>query len=247
MRTERQQQASRANGAKSRGPKTPEGKARSSQNSVIHGLLAKTVLIEGESASLFLALQAQLTDEFAPATPFESTLVDMMVSARWRSLRIQGLETSGIDDTVKSTPSPEELDESTRVSRALLNTDGGGEGKMRRYEAHYERLHTRAFNTLVKYRQLCGTIFADRPTRELDPCEPQAPAPPSPLQTEPSAAAATLQQAMKPAKFANWHKNRKKNRAQRRHEAANAKLRNEPNNQPDAAPDGQPAGPRNSQ
>ena len=152
MRTESQQQASRANGAKSRGPITPEGKARSSKNSIIHGLLAKTILIEGESANLFNTLQTEFTEEFAPATPFESTLVDMMVSARWRSLRIQGLETSGIDDTVKTMPCPEDLDESTRVSRALHNTDGGGEGKMRRYEAHYERLHTRAFNTLVTFR-----------------------------------------------------------------------------------------------
>ena len=136
MRTERQQQASRANGTKSRGPKTPEGKARSSRNSIIHGLLTKTVLIKGESVSLFTTLQSEFTEEVAPATPFESTLVDMMISARWRSLRIQGLETSGFDDTVNTMPCPEELDESTRVSRAFHNTDGGGEGKMRRYEAH---------------------------------------------------------------------------------------------------------------
>ena len=242
MRTKSQQQASRANGAQSRGPKTPEGKARSSQNSIIHGLLAKTILIEGESPNLFNTLQTEFTEEFAPATPFESTLVDMMVSARWRSLRIQGLETSGIDDTVKTMPYPEDLDESTRVSRALHNTDGGGEGKMRRYEAHYERLHTRAFNTLVKYRQLCGTIFSDRPT---DDYQPAPPPPPPPAAPEPQPEPAT--ETPRPPKLANWHKNRNKNRARRRREAANLNVRNEPNTPQNPSPEDDPQTARNSQ
>ena len=187
---------------------------------------------------LFTALQSEFTDEFAPATPFESTLVDMMISARWRSLRIQGLETSGIDDTVKTMPCPEELDASTRVSRALHNTDGGGEGKMRRYEAHYERLHSRAFNTLIKYRQLCGTIFSDRPSDDNQPSPP-----PPALEPQPKPAPETP----RPAQLANWHKNRNKNRARRRREAATLKVRNEPTTPQNPAPEGHLASARTSQ
>jgi hypothetical protein len=59
--------ASRKNGAKSRGPKTPEGKARSAQNALKHGLRAqKYVVLPDEDAAAFEALEAALMEELAP-------------------------------------------------------------------------------------------------------------------------------------------------------------------------------------
>ena len=62
MPTDKQKAASRANGARSRGPKTPEGKARSARNSLNHGLLARAILLEGESHA------TALTTSSAPST-----------------------------------------------------------------------------------------------------------------------------------------------------------------------------------
>ncbi|MHC4445109.1 MAG: hypothetical protein ACYTA5_21125 [Planctomycetota bacterium] len=46
--SEKQLQANRQNAKKSTGPKTPEGKARSSQNALKHGLLARQILINDD-------------------------------------------------------------------------------------------------------------------------------------------------------------------------------------------------------
>ena len=52
--------ANRANSELSTGPRTEEGKARSSQNSLKHGAFSKSILLPGESQEEFDALFAGL-------------------------------------------------------------------------------------------------------------------------------------------------------------------------------------------
>jgi len=56
MRSEKQIQASKTNGARSRGPITEQGKRNSSRNSARHGLLSQTVVLNDESAARFQQL-----------------------------------------------------------------------------------------------------------------------------------------------------------------------------------------------
>ena len=223
--SQRKAAASRANGAKSRGTITPEGKARSSQNSVIHGLLRTSIVLAEESKELFDLFQSEIVDEFHPATPFESMLVNLMASARWRSFRAAGLECSGINFAVKANPQTA-LDPSTRTALAVQSQEGDGPGGVfLRYEAHFERIYFRAYKTLIQFRQLSGTIFHPGPTQDNSPAPEPPPAQPvtTPI-TAPS----------------NWHKNRLKNRAQRRREAAKSQLPNEPTRIPDPPTRGTP-------
>jgi hypothetical protein len=86
-------EASRRNGARSRGPKTTEGKARSSQNALKHGFRAqKHVVLDDEDAAEFKALEAALIEELAPQGALQSVLARRLAAAAWRLCRADRIE-----------------------------------------------------------------------------------------------------------------------------------------------------------
>jgi len=68
-RTEAQAEASRQNGAKGRGPKTPQGKERSSRNSVKHGALAVVHRPPDEPLDLVANVEHALVSRFGLRSP----------------------------------------------------------------------------------------------------------------------------------------------------------------------------------
>ena len=88
QRTEKQIEASRINGAKSRGPVTPEGKRRSSRNALRHGRLASSFVLSLENDVEFRESLRDLCNEHQPATPTEHHLVEAMAIAQWQQYRI---------------------------------------------------------------------------------------------------------------------------------------------------------------
>ena len=121
-------EASRRNGATSRGPKTPEGKARAAQNALKHGMRAqKHVVLPDEDGAEFAGLQAALIEELAPVGALQIVLARRVAVAAWRLARADRIEA--------------ELFEERRwadggVGLALIR-DGNG---------------TRSFETLLRYR-----------------------------------------------------------------------------------------------
>jgi hypothetical protein len=86
-------EASRRNGAKSRGPRTPEGKTRSAQNALKHGLRTeKHVVLPDEDATEFEALEAAMLEELAPAGALQTVLARRVAIAVWRLARADRLE-----------------------------------------------------------------------------------------------------------------------------------------------------------
>ncbi len=86
-------EASRRNGAQSRGPKTPEGKTRSARNALKHGLRAqKYVVLPAEDAAAFETLEAALMEELAPEGALQVVLARRIVAATWRLERAERLE-----------------------------------------------------------------------------------------------------------------------------------------------------------
>jgi hypothetical protein len=60
-----------------------------------HGLLAKAILMEGESRGRFNALIQLLNDTLQPQSPIEHLLIGKMAASHWRQLRIWNLEREG--------------------------------------------------------------------------------------------------------------------------------------------------------
>jgi hypothetical protein len=120
--------ASRINGAKSRGPTTPEGKARSSQNALKHGLCAERFVVAGdEGPQAFAALESALEGELAPDGTLQRLLAGRIARAAWRLERADRIEAELFAHEIRGDGD---------LGMALIR-DGHG---------------ARAFQTLLRYR-----------------------------------------------------------------------------------------------
>jgi hypothetical protein len=99
-RSEAQIAASRANGARSHGPTTEEGKAKCGQSNARHGILSNTVLVTGESADEFDRLLNSQIRELEPQTEGELMLVEEMIVCKWNQMRIWAITALGISDEI---------------------------------------------------------------------------------------------------------------------------------------------------
>ena len=186
MSSQRRINASRANGAKSQGPVTPEGKARSAQNSLRHGILAQTIVLKAESQPAFTDLVTSLESIFVPSNAFETQQIDAMAAARWRSMRIWAIETAGLEHETAQIKDPN-ITPPTRSHLALVKVNGEAHTSdlLGRYEARYERQYARSFHLLLKYRNnkeiLSPTAPPPPPPIAAPPPVPAQPIPPPPI------------------------------------------------------------------
>jgi hypothetical protein len=101
MSTDAQIDANRRNARNSTGPRTREGKAKSSANSVKHGLSGAFRVIDTENQEEFEELIAEYHRTFQPANTHERFLIEEIAQARWRLARARRLESELIEDLVE--------------------------------------------------------------------------------------------------------------------------------------------------
>lgn len=97
MSTYTKAESARRNGAKSRGPTTAEGKARSARNAVRHGLLAKRLCLTVENSEAYKELLQTCVDRFQPADDIELRIVERIAWVLWRGDRFAAAETAMYD------------------------------------------------------------------------------------------------------------------------------------------------------
>jgi hypothetical protein len=168
MRTEKQNEASKINGAKSNGPVTPEGKAKSARNGMRHNLSSgHVVLLSNENPKEFIEHSCSFIDRYAPADYVERDLVNQMIAASWRLARISAIECSltEIEMDVQSEKHDREfsyLDAHARQTLSMFgNVDMETVSRMlQRYQSAAGRAYSRAFRML---KELQGDRFGRLP------------------------------------------------------------------------------------
>ena len=159
MASELRSETARLNGAKSRGPKTPEGKEKSSQNAVTHGFTSQSLLVLAcESQSQFDEILNKMMEIYQPANAAEIDLVEEMVAARWRIRRMWGIQTSLMDDEILNQESQSAIAAGNRAYMAkafrYLSDDSRSLQLASRYESRLHRIYNQAYAILRDLQQM---------------------------------------------------------------------------------------------
>ena len=159
MPTEAQSEASRINGAKSNGPKTPEGKAISSANSLRHGCTAKAILLTNEEPQAYCELAEGYYAKLQPADDVECDLVDAMVISKWLQRRDWSNEAAlfdlEMDDQSKKVNAEfPKIDPASRYAMAFRAMADHSKAIQLfiRYSTAHQRAYQKALETFLKLR-----------------------------------------------------------------------------------------------
>jgi hypothetical protein len=168
---------SRANGAKSRGPKTPEGREKSSQNSLVHGFTSKkTIVLQCENEGEFQEMLGYYAGTYQPGSPVEEDLVHEMVACRWRMERLRLIETALMDTEMDQEPPQADVTEDPGYQMAFAFrrlVDGSRAISLAsRYESRLHRIHERSHRTLRELQQTRKEQTPEPVTPQPSPVEP---------------------------------------------------------------------------
>jgi hypothetical protein len=74
---------------RSTGPRTPRGKAISSQNATTHGCRSKTLILRDEDPAAYESLHKNWWDHYQPGGQAEDTLVKQLINNHWYLMRAE--------------------------------------------------------------------------------------------------------------------------------------------------------------
>ena len=131
--------ANRANGQLSTGPRTPEGKLRSSLNALRHGLTSKMVLLPGDDLEAYNNFKLAFFADLKPNGVLEEQLAFTLVNTQWRLNRCRAFE-----DSILATEAgdPGDPDANARLTHGQVESLA----KLSLYESRLQR----TFQTTLK-------------------------------------------------------------------------------------------------
>jgi len=170
MASLKQIEANRRNALLSTGPKTPEGKAAVSLNSLRHGLRARRVVLPGENPEEFQQLCDGLEAEWQPETPSERFYLEQMAINHWKLARMDAAEENVYRQKLEAQPEVLLLDRLWQAQNRM------------------ERSFARAMRELIRlqeFRLKCcpqdvTVHWIEPPPKDVPPPLPPAVPPPEP-------------------------------------------------------------------
>jgi hypothetical protein len=166
MATRKRIEANRKNAKKSTGPKTAEGKARSSQNAIKHGLTSRHWVLSDEDKGDFLDFSLSVQAELGAEGRLEALLAHRVALHLWRLGRIPTIEGELLERLRRGLAGKDE-----GLGAAWSRDAGpyGGElGRLARYETAIERNLARGLAELRR-------VQAARRVREREAAEAAVP------------------------------------------------------------------------
>src|SRR5579863_2389468 len=156
MASPAQFQANQANAQRSTGPRSPEGKARVSQNALSHGLTARHLAIRPDEQEEFTALQDSLLAELAPQGAIETVTFQELLHAAWSLHRFRRVEAEASSGTL--------ADFSEAPATTVLDRLGRYQARAQRaYYKVIQELRTLQTNRTLRFVKLNEDVAADVP------------------------------------------------------------------------------------
>jgi hypothetical protein len=124
MSTTQRARINQANAQHSTGPKSVEGKRKSSLNALRHGLTGQIVVMPTEDLEAYQRHLESFTDEYDPKGATEAHLVQALADTSWRLNRVAALETNLLSLGVASGSgphigAPEQIQDAMSIVAAL--------------------------------------------------------------------------------------------------------------------------------
>jgi hypothetical protein len=150
----------RLNGAKSKGPKSEEGRRRCGQINLTHGAYAATVTtLEHEDADAYAAMWAAAHDQYRPANLYEGAIVEMIVDHLWNHQYMRSQMAAARHN------SPANQSASERHMRCEI--DARHIETLERRARHHAREHARAIRTLMEARKQTTSVAGSQNYAEI--------------------------------------------------------------------------------
>jgi hypothetical protein len=166
MRSLKQIQASRANGTRSRGPITAQGRRNSSRNSTRHGFFAPDPSLDYDPPAAFIELRAGFMASLRPRKVAEAQLIHTMAVAHWRKLQVVEAEANAMDRAMAK----HLADSSDPAVQAVLAFKSASAcHTLHRYETAFDLQAGRVLRRLLSLRSRSKkSCFAERTQQDIE-------------------------------------------------------------------------------